>query len=339
MNPVMNPVMNLTYVGKIIELNAIEGADLIESATVVCGEGGKWKGIVKKQEFSLGDRCLVFMPDCVLPKVYSTVFMERHKYRVKMVRLKGAPSEVLMMPLLKFDYPDWMMEYAKRPFLVGMDVSYLCGVTKFEKPVPIRMAGKMLGWFPNFIPKTDELHYQKVEDQIKMLEGEAYYVTEKMDGSSCTVYRTKNKFGVCSRNVELEDSGSVPYWHVSHKYGLQDKIPVGFAVQFEVCGAGIQSNRMGLKELDGFVFNIYNIETHEYLEYNALRAMCKELGMKMCKVLEQGGAFEHKDIGVLGVGDYSTNGKPREGVVVRSMKNLMGHAPVSFKVINLEYDT
>ncbi len=37
---------DLVYIGKIIAMEAIEGADFIASATVICGKGGKWKGIV-----------------------------------------------------------------------------------------------------------------------------------------------------------------------------------------------------------------------------------------------------------------------------------------------------
>ena len=32
------------------------------------------------------------------------------------------------------------------------------------------------------------------------------------------------------------------------------------------------------------------------------------------------------------------NGKPREGVVVRSQHNLLGNKPISFKIINLDYE-
>jgi RNA ligase (TIGR02306 family) len=334
----MDPVKNLVYVGRIIELKAIAGADMIESATVVCGEGGKWQGIVGKNEFSLGGPCLVFMPDCILPEVLSTEFMRRHKYRVKMIRLRGAPSEVVIMSTRKFDYPDYIDFILSNSFMTGLEISRVCGVTKYEKPMPKTMQGKMIDWFPTFIPKTDELHYQKVEEYVKKLEGEAYYITEKMDGSSCTVFRKGEVLHVCSRNVELAEDANVPYWHVANKYGLREKLPENIAVQFEVCGPSIQSNRMGLKELDGFVFSAYNIEKHEYLEYNPLRSLCKDIGMPMCKVLEAGGSFTHTDIQKLGVGEYSTNGKPREGVVVRSMKNLLGSSPVSFKVINLEYE-
>ena len=43
------------YIGKIIEVNTIEGADFIESVTVVCGKGGRWMGTVQKGQFRMDD--------------------------------------------------------------------------------------------------------------------------------------------------------------------------------------------------------------------------------------------------------------------------------------------
>lgn len=44
-------MIGLVYVSKIIDLQPIEGADFILSATVVCGLGVQWRGVVKKQDF------------------------------------------------------------------------------------------------------------------------------------------------------------------------------------------------------------------------------------------------------------------------------------------------
>ena len=48
---------SLLYVGKIVDLTSIENADFIHCVTVVCGEGGKWYGIVRKSDFELNDLC------------------------------------------------------------------------------------------------------------------------------------------------------------------------------------------------------------------------------------------------------------------------------------------
>lgn len=56
-----------------------------------------------------------------------------------------------------------------------------------------------------------------------------------------------------------------------------------------------------------------------------------------CKFIESGESFNAEGIELLGESVYS-NGKQSESVVVRSQENI-GHAPISFKVINLNYET
>lgn len=57
----------------------------------------------------------------------------------------------------------------------------------------------------------------------------------------------------------------------------------------------------------------------------------------MVCTMQKGTSFSSDGIEILGEGTYS-NGKQREGVVVRSIDNLLGHKPISFKVINLNYE-
>lgn len=50
----MSDAIGLVYTGKVIAIEAIEGADFIACATVVCGRGGKWKGVVRRAETDIG---------------------------------------------------------------------------------------------------------------------------------------------------------------------------------------------------------------------------------------------------------------------------------------------
>ncbi len=325
---------SLVYVGKIISLEPIEGADFIVSATVVCGEGGKWRGVIRKVDFAVGDECVVFLPDSLLNENdhFYMPFMKESGWRVKMRRFKGAPSEVVIMKHLT------TIAYHKDevPFKIGDDVTERLRVSKYHKPVPAHLQGKAKGYFPGFIPKTDELNYQQHGDLVDHLVGMPYYITEKCDGSSTTAYRYKGQFGICSRNLELERDATNGYWQVALKYGLEDNLMEGYALQWETCGPGIQSNPMGLKEIDGFAFSGYKIDEHRYLEFIELQLLCSLMGFPMCKILDVGDEFSKDGIEFLGEGLYD-NKKPREGVVVRSRYNV-GSTPISFKVINLDYD-
>jgi len=56
----------LAYIGKIVEVNPIVGADFIDSYTVVCGEGGKWMGTSQKG-MKVGSLVEVYLQDCIVP--------------------------------------------------------------------------------------------------------------------------------------------------------------------------------------------------------------------------------------------------------------------------------
>lgn len=314
----------LVYIGKIVAIDPIPGADFIVSATVVCGTGGKWKGIVKKSDFSIGDLCTVFLPDSLIPEnTEGMAFMKDSGWRVKMRRFRGAPSEVLILKANEF-------------MGVGDDVTEIWGVTKYHKPIPAQLNGLAKGPFPDFIPKTDEPNYQREPELVEKLVGKPWYMTEKADGSSTTAYKFKGNFGLCSRNLELERNPDNGYWKVAEKYKVEEKLPEGIAIQWETCGPGVQSNPMGLPELEGFLFSAYHFLEHRYLTFMELKRLSIDLDFPMAKVLDWGPCFIAYGLEALGEGKYS-NGKQREGVVIRSQENF-GHAPISFKIINLGYE-
>jgi RNA ligase (TIGR02306 family) len=328
----MNKSRGLVYVGKIIELDRIIGADFILSATVVCGSGGKWKGVINISDFnvnslcSTNSLCMVYLPDSLIPRSEEMKFMESSKWRVRMRRFKGAPSEVLIMP-------------CNYNFTVGYDLTELLGVTKYHKPIPVNLQGKAKGDFPSFIPKTDEPNYQNLEgrEYLDKLHEDAYYISEKADGSSTTAFKYKGKFGVCSRNWELELDEDNGYWQVARKYDLENKLPEGIALQWETCGPNIQCNSMDLKSIDGFAFSGYNIAENRYLTMDEFIDLCRDIEFPRCKLIKYGISFDKNTVETLGGGFYE-NGHPREGVVVRSCENKLGHKPISFKVINLDYE-
>jgi RNA ligase (TIGR02306 family) len=319
----------LVYVGKIINLEPIPGADFIVSATVVCGEGGKWKGIVRKADFKVDDYCIVFLPDSLLdPEIHSYLpFMKDSNWRVKMRRFKGAPSEVLIT----------LPRVCDGIVHIGKDMTYDYHVFKYHKPVPLHLQGIAKGNFPDFIPKTDEINYQRYPELVDSLVGKPWYMTEKADGSSTTAFKWKGQFGICSRNLELVRNPDNGYWKVAEKYKVEEKLPDGVAIQWETCGPGIQGNPMGLKEIDGYMFSAYHIVYKHYFTFDELRDLSREIGFPMARLIEWGHCFIPHGVETRGEGVY-LNGKQREGVVIRSQHNLEGHKPISFKVINLGYE-
>lgn len=314
----------LVYIGRIIKVESIPNAEFIESVTVVCGSGGKWQGIVTKGLYSPGHLCVVYMPDALIPESDEMRFMENTQWRVKMRKFLGFPSEVVVMPC----------DVKNHGITVGTDITQLMNVQRYLKPIPACLNARMIAHFPGFIPKTDEPNYQRAEDQIQFLEGKPFYISMKADGSSTTAFKYKGQFGLCSRNYQLAYQPDNGYWKVADKYNLKEKLPDGIAIQWETCGPNIQSNRWRLTEIEGYVFSGYNIEERRYLTCFELRELVEVLGMKSCEILRASDKFSWDEFKSI----KNKIHRNLEGVVVRSQENLLGTAPVSFKIINLSYE-
>jgi hypothetical protein len=237
---------------------------------------------------------------------------------IRIAKLRGAYSECLIMPLTVEGN-------------VGYDISFQMGVTKYTKPLPL--SADIKGNFPIFIPKTDEPNFQTVPELVKALRGQSAYATQKMDGTSITIYN-QDGWHICSRNYEIADTGLFePY----------KTFPEGYAIQMELVGEGIQSNPAGIKGKQGFVFNVYDIEKRRYMDVeDAAEFVCK-YNLKFVPVVEMFREFDADESALrdLSVGKYD-NGKAQEGIVVRPMKEQQvetseGWKRLSFKVINAEY--
>jgi RNA ligase (TIGR02306 family) len=319
----------LAYIGKVLDIIKIPGAEKIESLDVVCGEGGRWRGCAQKGQFKVNDPCAIFLQDALLPddplKWPEFEFMKKYKYRVRMCKFLGTPSEVLIMPINEMLYD------------VGTDVTDYFGVTKYSKQIPLNMRGERKGNFPSFIPKTDEPNFQSVTGLVEYMKGKLVYVSMKYDGTSCTMYKKDDVFGVCSRNMELKDTDSNLYWKMAKKYDVINKIPDNYAFQMEIIGPGIQKNPLGLQEQEIRIFNVFDITDQKYLDGLDAKGAVSDLPFVFVNTIQLFHFDSYEDIRSLGEVEYSTN-KPGEGVVIRTMKEGMYHGMrCSFKVINLNY--
>lgn len=313
----------IAVVGRITEIRPIDGADFIQAASVDCGGAGRWSGVVGKG-VDTGESVTVFLQDALLPPSDRWAFMEKHKWRVRMARFKGVPSECLIVKGAPEMPP-------------GTDLAEVLGVTKYEKPIPQGMQGDAVGAFPGHIPKTDEPNFQSVQELVERMHREPWYATEKADGTSCTAYVDDAGLHVCSRNWELKEftasGGKNVYWTAARKYGL-DRLPQGVALQFEVVGPGVQGNPMGLSELEGRAFTLRDTREHRYLPDVDLQRQCRELGIPLARCIGTSITLAPKtdeELRKLAEIKYP-NGKHGEGIVIRALDSSW-----SFKVLNLAY--
>jgi RNA ligase (TIGR02306 family) len=319
----------LVFLGMVIDLEQIPNAENLLKATVVCGKGGKWVSPVRKEDFKIGDKCNVYLPDSIVPPTEDFEFMRKYHFRVRPMRFRGCPSECLIMPY----------EYGA---IVGDDVTSEAGVTKYEKTIPACMAGTVLGKFPAFIPKTDEQNFQAVPHILEYMTGRRYYATEKVDGTSCTVYYKNGHFGVCSRNLELVEDDNNVYWKVAKRYNLQEKLPrMGeYAIQMEIVGPGIQGNPMGLRGCEARVFDVINLTENRYFNWLDLDKFCIDLEITPVSLICYGMPFmmNHDQLQAFVESKVYENGTPVEGVVFRTIEpEWLLNNRASFKVLNLLY--
>ncbi|HZI10589.1 MAG TPA: RNA ligase family protein [Myxococcus sp.] len=323
----------LVSIQRVDHVEPIPGADNIVKARVM-----GWDVVVKRGEFAPGDACVFFEIDSLLPEGQPWAeFLRPRGFRVKTARLRGVLSQGLALPVS-------ILPGAVPPH--GTDVRDELGVVKFE-PVPPDTR-EVAGPFPGQVPKTDEIRLQSALGVLDEFKGHEFYVATKLDGTSATFFRPlEGELVACSRNWALRP-GPNPVWRMAERYALATRLPPGFAVQGELCGPGIQKNRLGLTDLDLFIFSVHDTRTGRFLGHAELIAFCAEHGLRTVPVehVVTGEAARTFDHGLehylkLAQGFYPGTRNRKEGIVVRPLTErpspTLGGGRLSFKVINNDF--
>lgn len=328
----------LASIQKIVNIEPIKGADFIEKATIL-----GWECVVKKGQFKIGDLCIYIETDSILPRAYWNEFLfksddNKKDIRLKTCRLKNQISQGLVLPVTIL--PNSV------DIKVGIEVTNTLGITKYEPYIPAQLAGQVKGTFPSFIPKTDETRIQAEPQVLERHKDKAFYVTEKLDGSSMTVYLYNNEFGVCSRRMDLKETENNAFWKAARELKIEERMREcgyeGYALQGELHGMGIQKNKYQMPDVQFRVFNVYNIQSGEYLDLLGMLSFCNTLGLETVPILETDIRLNHTvaDLVEISKGVSALNGKvKREGLVWRPLieerdKDL---GRLSFKIINPEF--
>ena len=366
------------------DIRPIENADKIEVSIVL-----DWRCVVKKNEFKIGDKCVYFEIDSLLPSDKPQFeFMRERKFRVRTIKLRGEISQGLVLKIedcLPTRKKDMYKDYKE-----GMDVTNLIGVKKYEPnpeviKVPqynknnilIKLFGNYIkknkflrkfflrktfkSTWPRFLIKTDEIRVQSIYSKIqKYFKDEKFYITQKLDGCSGSFYVYKNLYGICSRNIEIYNKkqktfhGDNVYFEVEKKYDIINKLKkyqkenkINLAIQGEIIGpnvANAEKGSTGIKELDFFVFNIFDIDKRKYLDFEEMMKIINELNLKIVPIIHSEidiTNFTLESLLELSKGFYNFDDKTKiqEGIVIRSLKEktipFLGR--FSFKVINNDF--
>lgn len=318
----------MATIRKIDEIRPIEGADAIEAAVV-----GGWVVVIKKGDFKAGDLAVYCEIDSWIPhelapflskgnepRVYNGVRGER----LRTVKLRGQISQGLLLPI-ETAFPG-----SERRFWwsqVDVDVSERLGIQKWEAPIPAQLAGDVEGPFPTAIPKTDQERIQNLTEQLREWQGNGDFtweITEKLDGSSMTVFVNGDTEGVCSRNWNLKETEGNTLWKVVRRNDLLAKIRKtnrNLALQGELIGEGIQGNSYKVTGQEFFVFDIYDIDRGDYMTPFERRVFCDTHDIKHVPVLAKEMVIQEWVTGLLIMADGQSVLNPkanREGLVFKS---------------------
>jgi len=359
---------NLASIQIIRDLQPIEGADRIMLASVL-----GWKCVVDKGQFNVGDKCIYFEIDSLIPAApwndrFRKEAMDK-PLRIKTRKFKGQISQGLCFDLsiIPFECTYTTTDAEGEPELqrgeyvyeVGDDVTTILKVEKWELPVPAELSGQIKGNFPTvYISKTDEIRVESIQNIVdECIDKNLEMVgTLKCDGSSMTtgiipypnheLGKMDREFIVCSRNLNLKESEGNSFWKMVRKYDIGNKLlPMAedFCLQMEIIGEGIQKNRMGIKGIDVRVFNVKNITQGVYLGHDAAVEFCSNIGIPFVPVIVRR-KFTKDDTAdsLLKIADELKydNGHPAEGIVWRPIIETYSDVlkgRLSFKTVSRKF--
>lgn len=311
----------LASVQVIRDLLPIENADRIELAHI------EWFQCVVPKGYHVGDKVIYIETDSICPKNETFAFLNG-KSHIKLQKIRGVYSQGIAL-----EY------HGDAP--VGTDMTKELGIVKYEPP---EQPMDTIGAFPWYIPKTDEVRAQNIPDLLSKYKGVPCYATEKLDGSSCTIYRNKGHVGVCTRKREVDSTS--PIFKTAEKQGLLDfisNLDKDIAIQGEFVGPKQQGNHLHLPEHHIYVFSVYDITKQGYFDQDTMDLFLSFHNVDTVPLLNEFALTDDIDELVgMAIGNSTFGNFPREGIVIRPIEPIEGLQDFpgnrfSFKVINPEY--
>ena len=309
----------LASVQTVKAIKPIEGADRIEIVQIL-----NWDCVARKGEYQVGDKVVYFEIDSLLPDIPAFEFLKGSswsqklsKYKISTHKFRNQISQGLVIPIsqaveiydqINPDYADTTLPEEMMNPVEGTDLTELLKIEKYEPPVSNGALGDIIHheWY---IPKTDEERIQVCAADVlpayMKSEQDDWYSSIKLDGTSCTVGLFNDAFLIGGRNQFYKDENM--YTTTVNKYfenGAKEKFEnykaingIYVAFQGELCGPGIQGNKLGLKEKEWFIFNAFVSKTGKngsYVKCDLLYMLklCEEFGLKHVPLIDAEDKFK-----------------------------------------------
>ncbi|KAK5583513.1 hypothetical protein RB653_005109 [Dictyostelium firmibasis] len=366
---------SLAYFEKILKLEPIVGADVIEIATVL-----GWRVIVKKGLYKVGDPVVYCEIDSILPpwQYFIDDKMDSRGFKIKTIKLRGEISQGYCIPIKELiNHPHKKIKpiynqekldeiihlldeesNEKISIEMGRNLTDFIGIKKITEyiqiPRNVNGSNRKAYTFPSFIKKTDQTRIQSVPHYFNVHEELEWEVTEKLEGSSITVFKKGDKTGICSRNFQIEDiEGSDISQAVIEDLDLINRLlttDLNIALQGEILGPKIQGNIYQLRKNYYKIFDIFLIDSQRYATHDERVEILNTLKLKpsdhMAPIISKNFSLKGKtlsDILEMANGfSMLKESKPkvqREGLVFKSTSTIgsANQSVISFKAISNQY--
>lgn len=267
-----------------------------------------WNCIVQRDSYSIGDWVIFFPPDCILPdwliEKYELGFLKRGG-RVGTLKLRGFISQGLILPT------ECLLAVSHGGYVVGDNVADVLGIKKYE------VAEIVTSKHGNITSRKVQNSYFSKYTEIENInnfdgvfqDGDVVVITEKIHGSNIRfgrlpieinfrngdwlgilrslwkkyILRQIHEFVYGSHNVQLQWNNQKNFYdkniyaEVLKNYDLEN-LPEDYIYYGEVYGKGVQELEYGKPGLSLAIFDIKDIKTSSYMNWEDVRRLCSWRG-------------------------------------------------------------
>jgi hypothetical protein len=302
--------------------------------------------IIRTTDFREGDLAVYLPVESMIPE--GLAWVKEHCshlkfkngfHRLRAARFRGVFSMGMLVPSAAlFESPVWRTCHLESN--LGKDVAGELGVGKYEEPEdqepqqaepePRTAWQRIRAWFrrlfrkkppaqkPRLMPVYEVGHYRKLKTLL--VPGEVVVCTEKIHGCNGAFCFKDGQLYVSSHRVLRKVEDESIWWQVARQYKLAEKLAKhpNHAFYGEVFGHGVQDMEYGRPQgsIELRFFDIMNLETKDFLGYDAARAVLKDLDLVPVPELYRG-PYDPAVIEPMADGKSTVGGTYREGFVIR----------------------
>ena len=317
------------------EISEITNHPNAERLVIASLKGMGFRFVVAKGSWKVGDRCLYFPLDAILPEeILKTLGVEgklagAKKNRIKTIKLRGEISQGLVGPLS-------LIESLSEADRTPEGITKFLGVTKHEAEIslPCSKDARLVD-LPFGVGIYDIENCERFPDSLESLMDQVVHISEKLEGSHFALAYVDQKIWVCQRRFALDPIPDKPkhfFWEAAEDLGLislvhcliKDFSCTQLVLRGEIIGPNIQSNIYYLQKREVRFFDL--MIDHNYVDALTLIDSFKRHGKENLLVPVISADVTLRDwLGQKSLRDASNGesllGKTiREGIIIRPLK-------------------